>query len=389
MDTDSTKLPLDGLLVLDFSQFLSGPFASLRLADLGARVIKIERPLVGDLCRQLYLTDTVIGDDSTLFHAINRRKESFAADLKDPRDIDRLRKLVARADVMVQNFRPGVMERLGFHYDAVRQLNPRLIFAQVSGYGAEGPWAPRPGQDLLAQARSGIMWLNGDRDDPPTPVGLALADMLAGHNLVEGILAKLVRRGVTGKGGLVETSLLEGLIDFQFEVLTTYFNDGGRKPARAEKNNAHAYLAAPYGTYETANGYLAIAMTPIPILARLLKLPALELYAEPQSWFAKRDEIKTLIADRLKTGTTEFWLSILEPADVWCAPVLDWQTLRDHEGYRALDMEQTIRRDDGVDIRTTRSPIRIDGMHLRHGRAAPAIGAHTQSVIEEFGLDRD
>jgi CoA:oxalate CoA-transferase len=208
--------PLNGILVLDFSQFLTGSLATLRLADLGARVIKIERPGTGDLCRSLYLSDTDVHGENTLFHAINRSKQSYAADLKDPGDLSRLRQLISQADVMVQNFRPGVIERLGLDYEKVSEANPRLVYGAVTGYGNAKQWRDRPGQDLLAQARSGIMWLSGDDGDPPTPMALAIADMLAGHNLCEGILACLVRRSITGRGGLVETSLIEALLDFQF-----------------------------------------------------------------------------------------------------------------------------------------------------------------------------
>src|SRR5713101_8017418 len=172
--------PLNSILVLDFSQFLSGSLATLRLADMGARVIKIERPGTGDLGRTIYLSDTDVHGENTLFHAINRNKESYAADLKNSSDLDKLRQLIARADVMVQNFRPGVMERLGFGYDKVSQINSRLVYGIVSGYGNAEAWRDRPGQDLLAQARSGIMWLSGNDGDPPTPMALAIADMLAG-----------------------------------------------------------------------------------------------------------------------------------------------------------------------------------------------------------------
>jgi len=175
---------LDGILVLDMSQFLSGPFTALRLLDLGARVIKIERPDGGDLCRRLYLSDTEIGGDSTLFHAINRGKQSFAADYKNPDDLETVKALIARADVLVQNFRPGVINRLGLDYEAVRKINPRLVYASITGYGELGPWVQRPGQDLLAQARSGLMWLNGDDGQGPVPFGLAIADLLAGNAVV-------------------------------------------------------------------------------------------------------------------------------------------------------------------------------------------------------------
>jgi CoA:oxalate CoA-transferase len=190
--------PLHGILVLDFSQFLSGSLATLRLADMGARVIKIERPGAGDLGRTIYLSDTDVHGENTLFHAINRNKQSYSADLKNPSDLEKLRRLIALADVMVQNFRPGVIERLGLGYDKVSQINSRLVYGIVSGYGNAEAWRDRPGQDLLAQARSGIMWLSGNDGDPPTPMALAIADMLAGHNLCEGILASLVGRGVAG-----------------------------------------------------------------------------------------------------------------------------------------------------------------------------------------------
>ncbi|MBO9528062.1 MAG: CoA transferase, partial [Sphingobium yanoikuyae] len=218
--------PLDGLLVLDMAQFLSGPSAALRLADLGARVIKVERPGGGDICRNLYLTDTDIGGDSTLFHAINRNKESIALDYKLAADRAMLLRLAERADVVIQNFRPGVADRLGIGPDALRAHNPRLIVGTISGYGDCGPWVDLPGQDLLAQALSGAMWLNGSADDGPVPFGLSIADMLAGHILTQAILAALVRRSIKGMGGHVETSLLEAMVDFQFEVLTTHLNDG-------------------------------------------------------------------------------------------------------------------------------------------------------------------
>ncbi len=252
--------PLSGLIIVDFSQFLAGPSASLRLADMGARVIKIERPGSGDLCRQLYISNLSLDGDSTLFHSINRNKQSFAADLKNPEDLARIRKLLTRADVMIQNFRPGVIEKIGLGYDAVRQINPRLVYGEVSGYGSTGPWRDKPGQDLLVQSLSGMPYLNGDAAQPPVPFGLAVADMMAGAHLVQGVLAALVRRGVTGLGAKVEVSLLESVLDLQFEVLTTYLNDGGKSPERSAVNNAHAYLGAPYGIYATSDGYIALAM---------------------------------------------------------------------------------------------------------------------------------
>lgn len=386
LHSETLSRPLEGILVLDFSQFLSGSLATLRLSDLGARVIKIERPGTGDLGRSLYLSDTDVHGENTLFHAINRNKQSFAADLKNPEDLEQLRRLIGRADVMVQNFRPGVMERLGFGYDAVSKINSRLVYGEVSGYGNAIAWRDRPGQDLLAQARSGIMWLSGNDGDPPTPMALAIADMLAGHNLCEGILACLVRRGVTGSGGRVETSLIEALIDFQFEVLTTHMNDGRRLPRRSAFRNAHAYLAAPYGVYDTADGYLAIAMTHLPTLGSLLQVPELNGITDSADGFRRRDELKSAVAKRLKEHTTEYWLQILNAADIWCAEVLDWPKLFATEAFAQLAMLQTLKNDNGVRVLTTRCPIRLDGAALTSDRLAPKVGEHTEAIRREFKL---
>lgn len=383
----NSEMPLSGLVVVDLSQFLSGPYCALRLLDLGARVIKVERPDGGDLCRRLYLTDTEIGGDSTLFHAINRGKESFAVDMKNPAELESLKRLLARADVVMQNFRPGVIERLGLGYEAVKAINPDVVYGSITGYGNDGPWVSRPGQDLLAQARSGVTWLNGDEHQGPVPFGLAIADMLAGAALCQGVLAALVRRGISGKGSHVETSLIEALVDFQFEVLTTYLNDGNRQPKRAAFRNAHAYLSAPYGIYPTKDGFLAVAMTPIARLADLLEMPELDRWRDdPKSWFTDRDAIKHLIAAKLATEPTDHWLAILEPADIWCAKVLDWPELLANPGFKALDMLQTVERADNVSIRTTRTPLRIDGVRPRTDVAAPRIGQHTDAIRAEFGL---
>jgi CoA:oxalate CoA-transferase len=380
--------PLEGLLVLDFSQFLSGPSASLRLADMGARIIKIERPGVGDLCRQLYISNLCLDGDSTLFHSINRNKQSFAADLKSPDDLAKIRTLLSRADVMIQNFRPGVIDKIGLGYEAVRTLNPRLVYGEITGYGSNGPWRNKPGQDLLVQSLSGLPYLNGDSNQPPVPFGLAVADMIAGAHLVQGLLATLLRRGITGLGGKVEVSLLESILDLQFEVLTTYLNDGGKPPQRSAVNNAHAYLGAPYGIYTTADGYLALAMGSILRLGELLDCPALATYTDPASLFDQRDEIKSILVHHLKHQTTQHWLSILEPADIWCADVLTWDSLFAHEAFHSLGMIQTVVREPdsqpGTTMRTTRCPIRIDGELLTSSLAAPRIGEHNQLIAQEF-----
>jgi len=379
-------LPLEGLLVLDLSQFLAGPSAAMRLADLGARVIKIERPEKGDLCRQLYISNLQLDGDSTLFHSINRNKQSYAADLKKPDDLAKVKILLGRADVVIQNFRPGVIERIGLDYESVRQFNSKIVYGSVTGYGSTGPWAKKPGQDLLAQSMSGLAYLSGNADQPPVPMGLAVADLTAGHQLVQGILACLVRRGVTGIGGRVDVSLLESILDLQFEVFSTHLNDGGKAPDRCEVNNAHAYVGAPYGIYETADGYLSLAMGSVPQLGELLSYEPLLTYSDSRTWFTHRDEIKAHLVTHLKTETTRYWLDILEAADIWCSDVFTWERLRQEEGYKVLDFEQDVTNSNGTVLRTSRCPIRIDQQIYKHAKGAPFVGEDNTSIKKEFDL---
>ncbi|MHB1540725.1 MAG: CaiB/BaiF CoA transferase family protein [Steroidobacteraceae bacterium] len=387
--TTTAERPLEGVLVLDFSQFLAGPSCCLRLADLGAEVIKVERPQGGDLSRRLYLADQAFGGDSALFHTINRNKQSFAADLKNPLDLQRAKALIARADVMVHNFRPGVMERLGLDYATVADLNPRIIYAAISGYGSEGPWRTKPGQDLLVQAMSGLAWLSGDAAQGPVPMGVSIADLMSGAHLCQGVLALLVRRARTGLGGRVEVSLFESAMDMQFEQFTAFLNGDGQQPPRDAVNNASVYIGAPYGIYRTADGYLAVAMAPIDRLGELIGCEALRAYTDPSGWFTERARIKSLLAAHLATRESEHWLAILEPADIWCAEVYTWPQMLEHDGFAALRLTQTIRDAEHGTLRTTRCPIRIDGAVLTSPRGAPTLGRDTDEIAHRFQLDTE
>ncbi len=384
-----SELPLDGILVLDFSQFLAGPVSAMRLADLGARVIKIERPGTGDIGRTLAFAGLEADGDTLSFHIMNRNKESFAADLKNSDGLKEVWELVKKADVIIQNFRPGVIERLGLGYEDVKKVNPRIIYASATGYGAEGPFKDRPGQDLLAQSISGLPWLNGRAGDPPIPVGLAVADIFTSTHLASGVIALLLRRERTGKGGLVESSLLESMLDLQFELLSANLFDPEVIVKRGAGNSAHAFLPAPYGLYKTQDGYLAIAMTPIPALGALLGVD-LSQYEDPKSWWSHQEEIMKALSTQLATNTTEHWLAILDAADIWCAPVLTLPELVAHEGFAAIDMvQETVRTgSDGstVAIPTTRSPVRIDGKTIKHRKGAPHVGEDTEKIRAEFGI---
>jgi CoA:oxalate CoA-transferase len=378
-------LPLCGITVLEFAQFLAGPYAGLRLADMGARVIKIEKPNGGDPCRQLVLKNILVDGDSLVFHAVNRRKESVCADLKNPDDLAFVKKLISRAEVITHNFRPGVMEKLGLSYEDVKKINPSIVYGSITGYGKEGPWRSKPGQDLLAQALSGLTWLTGDAGDPPVPFGLAVADMMCGNHFVQAILAALIQRARTGEGVLVEVTLLESLIDFQFEALTTFFNDNHRAPQRAKHRNPHAYLGAPYGIYDTQDGYIALAMGSLAELASILSCDALLPFTQTADQaFDQRDQIHQTLSAHLKKETTEFWVDRLEAEDFWCADVYTYAQLLKSAGYLHIGMEQTVYRPEGGSVRTLRCPIRIDGERLESSIASPRLGSGTSGIRREL-----
>ena len=381
------RKPLEGILVLEFSQFLAGPSAGLRLADLGARVIKIERPHKGEAGRQIAIRNLFIEGDSLVFHTINRNKESYAADLKDPEDLDRVKKLIARADVMTHNFRPGVMEKIGLDYESVQSINPRIVYGIVSGYGNKGPWANKPGQDLLVQSLSGLTQLSGTNKDGPVPFGLAVADIFCGTHFTQGLLAGLIKRGKTGKSVLVEVSLLESALDMQFELLTTHLNDGGLPPRRSSvRGAAHAYLSAPYGIYQTKDAYLAIAMGNLIPLLHALECPIDESYKGATVPFDRRDEIMRIIAGALQHKTTAECLQLLEPLGIWCSEVFNYKELIGAEGYKILSMEQVVELTSGKQLTTTRCPIAIDEQKFYSTKGAPRPGIHTERINKEFQL---
>jgi crotonobetainyl-CoA:carnitine CoA-transferase CaiB-like acyl-CoA transferase len=379
--------PLEGLLVLEFCQFLAAPSAGLKLADLGARVIKIERPGTGDACRQLSIKNLFIEEDSLLFHTINRNKESYAADLKKPEDLAKLKQLIAKADIMTHNFRPGVMEKVGLDYSAVQEINPKIIYGIVTGYGNKGPWANKPGQDLLVQSVSGLTYLSGSAIDGPVPFGLSVSDIMCGNHLAQGIMAALIKRAKTNKSVLVEVSLLESILDVQFEVITTYLNDGGKLPDRSRaKESAHAYLSAPYGMYETRDGYIALAMGSLPNLCSVITCDITNLYTDVNSAFENRDELIKRLAETFKGQTSNIWLALLDSHGIWCAEVLDYQSATALNNYKYLQIEQQLDLGEGKNIKTTVSPIRLDDEKLFATKAAPKLGADTAAINNEFEI---
>jgi len=372
------QLPLKDIIVLEFSQYLAGPCAGLRLADLGARVIKIERPETGEAGRKLSIKNMWVDDSSLLFHTINRNKESFAVDLNREEDLQWLRKLIRNAHIIIHNFRPGVMERKGLNYEEVKRINPSIIYTEISGYSENGPWKNKPGQDLLLQSLSGLTYTTGNKNDPPTPFGLAMGDYLCGNQAAQFIIAALKKAKKTGKGSLLQLSLMESLIDFQFEFLTTYFQSR-KLPMRSEISNGNPLLSAPYGIYKTADGYLAIAMMPLSELNEILQLGALQDYREDEA-FVKRDEIKAIIARRLLDHPNQYWLDKAAVLDLWIMPVLNWKEMEASQGYQILEMEQRVILNKGKSFLTTRCPIRINKKVLKSDKPAPEVGSGNETI---------
>lgn len=376
--------PLEGLLVLEFSQFLAGPSAGLKLADLGARVIKIERPIKGEACRQLSIKDLFVDDSSLLFHTINRNKESFAADLKNSTDLENVKKLIAQADIITHNFRPGVMEKIGLTFKDVLEINPKIIYGCITGYGDKGPWAKKPGQDLLVQSLSGLTWLSGKSSQGPVPFGLAVADLMCGNHFVQGILAALLKRVKTNKGVLVEVSLLESILDVQFEALTIFLNNGGQLADRGNvKGSAHAFLSAPYGIYETLDGYLAIAMGDLLLLGSIIDVD-LSKYSDKKTWFTGRAAIRKILRKKITTQNSDHWIQLLRAKGMWCEKVLNYNDLNSKPFMNDLQLKQIVENSAGETMVTTRSPIKIDGDILSSIKAAPKVGEDNKKIHKQF-----
>lgn len=371
------SLPLKGITVLEFSQYLSGPSAGLRLADFGARVIKIERPGSGDACRQLAIKKMWVDNTSLLFHTINRNKESFAADLKNPDDIILIRQLIESADIITHNFRPGVMENLQLDYASVKKINERIIYLEISGYGNKGPWSKKPGQDLLIQALSGLAYTTGNKGNNPMPFGLAIEDYMCGNQAVQSILAALIRRHKTGSGALLQLSLLETSIDFQFEFFTTYFQTQ-KQPIRSALNNAHSLLSAPYGIYKTSDSFIALAMMPLKKLNAAIECKSLNQF-EDQDAFSKRDDIKALLVKHFLTASSDAWLKKMHNHNLWAMPVLNWQQLMQSSSYQLLQMEQQFMAGNQK-ITTTRCPVKMNKKYFLSSSSAPEVGQHTEKI---------
>src|SRR6185369_12957166 len=301
--------PLTGVVVLDFTQLLQGPYATQMLGDMGAEILKIEPP-GGDWMRKFALGNLYLAGESVSFLAFNRNKRSLCVNLKHGSGVEAVKRLAARADVVIENFRPDVMDRLGLGYETLSALNPRLIFCSSSGWGPTGPYVSRPGQDLLVQAMSGLPFLNGRADDPPVGIGLGIADIASALHIVYGVLAALYSRERSGQGQKVEVCLFNSLLGFVNQEMSAYLNGGGLPQRSGSGNNPAPYNGAPYGMYPTADGYLAIAMNPLNKLAGLMGLSGYEDLSS-NNVMDNRDAINQAFTGAFRGKTTAAWLDVL------------------------------------------------------------------------------
>ncbi|HMN10200.1 MAG TPA: CoA transferase [Gemmatimonadaceae bacterium] len=383
----TVPLSLDGVRVLDLTQVMAGPFCTMQLGDMGADVIKVEPPGTGDLSRSMGGAPLrMTGDDNAPFFALNRNKRSVTLDLKDPADRERFRALARTADVVVENFRPGVTQRLGVDYATLSALNPRLVYASISGFGQDGPYADRPGFDLIAQGMAGVMSVTGEPGRAPVKCGIPIADLAAGLYATTGILAALLARERTGRGQHIETSLYDAALALSVWESTEYWCTGVAPQAMG---SAHR-LNAPYQVFATRDGHVALAaLTPQQWeqLCRVLGRPALasdQRFGTNAQRMAHREALVRVIEEVLAARTSDEWVEALLAAGVPAGPIHDYAQALDDPHTRARHMVMEIEHPvEGV-IKSLGFPVRMGGTPLAVRRAPPLLGQHTAEVMGEL-----
>ncbi|MBI3970886.1 MAG: CoA transferase [Chloroflexi bacterium] len=378
---------LAGIKIAAFTQFLLGPAAVQYLADMGAEVVKVEPPS-GAWERTWAGGDTFLDGVSAFYLLAHRNVRSLRLDLKHPDGRDVARRLVAGADVLVENFRPGVMDRFGLGYDAVKQINPNIVYASASGYGGDSPYRDLPGQDLLIQAMTGLPAITGRAGDPPTPLGTPAVDQHGAALLAMGILGALFHRQRTGAGQRVEVTMVQSALDLQMEPLV-YFLNGGHVE-RPHESLGSAFHPAPYGIYETQDGYLALSLSPVKTIRHALGgPPELEPYEDPKIALVEREEIRRRLDPILRTRTTQEWLDLLRPKGVWCAPVNDYERALTDPAICHLDPILGLDHPQAGHVRLLKHPIRYGAGQPEVRRIPPALGEDTDAVLGELGYSRE
>lgn len=375
--------PLKGVVVMDFSQLLQGPYATQILGDLGAEVVKVE-PMGGDWMRKFSLKNEYLAEESVSFLSFNRNKRSMTINLKEPGALEVIHRMVTRADVVIENFRPGVMDRLGIGYESLKEVNPRLIYCASSGFGRTGPYTTRPGQDLLIQAMSGLPLLNGREDQPPVAVGVGIADIAACLHIVYGVLAALYSREQTGRGQRVDVNLYNSLLTLVAQEFGAYLNGAGLPQRSNAGHNPAAYNGAPYGIYATADTYIAIAMNPLNKLAGLMGIEGYE-HLTSNNVFENRDEIHRTLAEGFAKRTTQVWLDLLLAEDIWCAPVYTFEDLEQDPQVKENEMILTYDHPAAGPIKVVGIPVKFSDTPGEIVRPAPLLGEHTTELLREYG----
>ena len=387
MNQMTSARALEGLRVLDVTQVMAGPFCAMLLADLGADVIKVEPP-AGDSTREM---PGAVGTDSPSFNAVNRGKRSIVLNLKSGDGRDAFLRLARTADILIENYRPGVMASLGLGYETLAAANPRLIYASISGYGQTGPSREKGGFDLIAQGVSGIMSVTGNADGPPVKCGVPLTDLAAGLFAVVGILAAVESRHRTGRGQQVDTSLVDAGVALSVWEATEYFSGGGVPTALG---SAHR-MNAPYQAIRCADGYVTVGANTDRLFQRLCGVLGLPEWAdEPDfannsSRVRNRTKLATLIESVMIGEPCRHWLSLLDAADIPCGPINDYAHVFADPQVAARDM--VLETDHPVlgRLRTLGSPIKLSATPADAGRRAPLLGEHTNEVLTELGLTED
>ena len=378
---------LDGYRVLDLSIAMSGPFAAMRLGDLGADVIKVE-PVAGEWQRHVAAGGAGGKRVNVSFLSLNRNKRSLAVNLKSAAGRALVHRLAAESDVFLQNYRPGVAARLGMDYDTIKAINPRIVYVSISGYGEEGPYAQRPGQDLLLQGLSGAMYSAGRDDDPPHPAPFYVVDAVTAYSAFEGALAALLHRERTGEGQLVRVNMLDAIIALQAQEMSVY-TAGGQPQRRTGEPHAHCFIRAPYAAFATADGHIVLAFPPLRTLGELLGLPELTGMEDEVDGHARRDEIHRLVAGRLTERPSQHWLDLFDRHGIWAGPVLSYADVVEDPQVRANGSLVTYEHHTEGTVTTPGFPIDFEKTPSQVSRGAPLTGEHTAEILDGLGLSAE
>ncbi len=375
---------LQDVKIVAFTQFLLGPAGAQYLADLGADVVKIEPPGRGAYERTWAGGNTFVNNVSAFFLLSHRNVRSLTLDLKQPEGQRAARRAAGAADVVVDNFRPGVLDRLGLGYERLRQERPDIIYAVGSGYGSASPYRNLPGQDLLLQAMTGLAAVTGRAGDPPTPAGAAIVDQHAAALLAMGILAALHHRQRTGEGQRIEVTMVQAALDLQTEPVAYYLNGGQvRRPGEALGS---AFHEAPYGIYRTTDGYLALSLSPIARISEALGNPEeLREFLDPAVKFSRREEIRRALGPLLAAMSTAELLMVLREHGVWCAPVNDYEEVFSDPVIAYLDPLLEFEHPQAGKVTVLRHPVRYGAGEPVMRTMPPQLGEHTDEVLRELG----